>query len=140
MRLGPGAELQLGLPLAIPKRELPTLDQRLRGTEFIGLTVRRIANPPEATGMTFWSINPYIGCEFGCAYCYARDTHRWTSERNDRSSPGLDPRAAFERQIFVKQNAADVLRRTLSPSQVGNRAILIGTATDPYQPASGSSG
>ena len=135
MRLGPGAELQLGLPLAIPKRELPTLDQRLRGTEFIGLTVRRIANPPEATGMTFWSINPYIGCEFGCAYCYARDTHRWTSERNDRSSPGLDPRAAFERQIFVKQNAADVLRRTLSPSQVGNRAILIGTATDPYQPA-----
>ena len=135
MRLGPGAELQLGLPLAIPKRELPTLDQRLRGTEFIGLTVRRIANPPEATGMTFWSINPYIGCEFGCAYCYARDTHRWTSERNDRSSPELDPRAAFERQIFVKQNAADVLRRTLSPSQVGNRAILIGTATDPYQPA-----
>ncbi len=135
MRLSPEAQTQLGLPLTIPKRELPTLDQKQRGAEFIGLTVRRIANPPEATGMTFWSINPYIGCEFGCAYCYARDTHRWTSERHDRSLPGSDPRAAFEQRIFVKQNAADVLRRTLDPSKVGNRAILIGTATDPYQPA-----
>ncbi len=135
VRLSPVAETQLGLPLSQPPRALPTLDQRLRGAEFIGLKVRRIANPPEATGMTFWSINPYIGCEFGCAYCYARDTHRWTSERNDRATPGVDPRAAFERQIFIKQNAADVLRRTLDPSKVGNRAILIGTATDPYQPA-----
>lgn len=135
MRLSPDAEAQLGLPLTIPKRQLPTLDQKQRGTEFIGLTVRRIANSPEATGMTFWSINPYIGCEFGCAYCYARDTHRWTSERTDRSVADTDPHAAFERQIFVKQNAADVLRQTLDPSKVGNRAILIGTATDPYQPA-----
>ena len=135
MRLSPRVEAQLGLPLDIPRPVLPTLDQRLRGTDFIGLTVRRIANPPEATGMTFWSINPYIGCEFGCAYCYARNTHRWTSERNNRSAPHIDPHAAFEQQIFVKQNAANVLRRTLDPSKVGNRAILIGTATDPYQPA-----
>lgn len=135
MRLSQSAEAQLGLPLALAPRAPPTLDQRLRGTEFIGLTVRRIANPPEATGMTFWSMNPYIGCEFGCAYCYARDTHRWTSERNDRANQSVDPRTAFERQIFIKQNAADVLRQTLDPSKVGNRTILIGTATDPYQPA-----
>jgi hypothetical protein len=31
--------------------------------------------------MGFWSINPYVGCEFGCSYCYARDTHRWLVER-----------------------------------------------------------
>ena len=135
VRMSSNAETQLGLPLTVPKRELPTLDQKRRGAEFIGLTIRRVANPPEATGMTFWSINPYIGCEFGCAYCYARDTHRWTSERHPGSQPDGDPRAAFERRIFVKQNAADVLRRTLDPSKVGNRAILIGTATDPYQPA-----
>jgi len=135
MRLTARAKAQLGLPLIVPKPQLPTLDQRIRGTEFIGLTVRRVANPPEATGMTFWSINPYVGCEFGCAYCYARDTHRWTSERNGKSVPGIDPRVAFERQIFVKQNAADVLRRTLDPAKVGNRVVLIGTATDPYQPA-----
>ena len=43
--------------------------------------VRAIFNPPAATGMGFWSINPYVGCAFACAYCYARDTHRWTLER-----------------------------------------------------------
>lgn len=29
---------------------------------------RRIFNPPAATGMGFWSINPYVGFAFGCAY------------------------------------------------------------------------
>src|SRR6185503_20281859 len=27
--------------------------------------VRMIFNPPSATGMGFWSINPYVGCAFG---------------------------------------------------------------------------
>lgn len=85
--------------------------------------------------MGFWSLNPYIGCEFGCGYCYARDTHRWTAERHSLSNPLEDPRQQFERVIFVKENAASVLRRTLEPAKVGNRLLLIGTATDPYQPA-----
>jgi DNA repair photolyase len=84
--------------------------------------------------MPFWSINPYVGCEFGCSYCYARDTHRWTTERNGLPG-GSDPRTEFERRIFVKQNLEQVLHRTLDPAKIGTAGITIGTATDPYQPA-----
>ncbi|MBM4185829.1 MAG: radical SAM protein [Gemmatimonadetes bacterium] len=134
VRLAKPAPAQLGLMLDGTRR-LPVLDRRDRGTEFIQLSVSQIANPPESTGMAFWSINPYIGCEFGCSYCYARDTHRWTVERNGLAGGSVEPRFDFERRIFVKHDAATVLRKTLEPSRVGNRLVLIGTATDPYQPA-----
>jgi DNA repair photolyase len=84
--------------------------------------------------MPFWSLNPYVGCEFGCSYCYARDTHRWVTERNEgRSDPS--PADAFERRILVKTEVAEVVARTLDPKRVGSTALAIGTATDPYQPA-----
>jgi len=126
-------------------RGLPVLDTRERGTEFRELVVRSALNSAAATHMGFWSINPYIGCEFGCSYCYARDTHRYTVERHTAngdlnpetdttllSKPAVD---AFERHILVKSNVADILMRTLAPARVGDAAIVIGTATDPYQPA-----
>jgi DNA repair photolyase len=133
MRVIGRGQLGLALPAAAPS--LPVLDQRARGTTFIELAVKQVVNSPEVTKMSFWSLNPYIGCEFGCCYCYARDTHRWTAERNLTAPAGSEPRAEFERQIFVKENAAAVLQRTLEPAKVGNRTIVIGTATDPYQPA-----
>ena len=71
-----------------------------------------------------WAINPYRGCEFACKYCYARYTHEFM-EMTD-----LD----FERKIFVKQHAADLLRHELKKVKKGEE-IAIGTATDPYQPA-----
>lgn len=91
--------------------------------------------------MGFWSINPYVGCAFGCAYCYARDTHRWQLERAGgeglRVAESMPPWLAFERRILVKQNAAakvrEALRSTRSP-KAGDK-LVIGTATDPYQPA-----
>ena len=137
MRMGP---LRLAdrpqLPLGLGQSPgLAVLDQRARGTSFIELSVRQVANSPEVTRMSFWSLNPYIGCEFGCSYCYARDTHRWTAERHGTNEPGTDPRDQFERQIFVKENAAAVLQRTLNPAKLGQQMLLIGTATDPYQPA-----
>ena len=120
------------------------LDRRERGTRFIAIEPRSIVNTSSATKMVFASVNPYIGCEFGCAYCYARDTHRWTVQR---AASGADPAGvaheaetmppaeAFERRILVKQNAAALLARTLNPARLAGDPLVIGTATDPYQPA-----
>lgn len=72
-----------------------------------------------------WTINPYRGCEFGCRYCYARYTHEFMEMQN-----GID----FEQKIYVKQQAAELLRHDLRNVKVGE-SIALGTATDPYQPA-----
>lgn len=72
------------------------------------------------------SINPYRGCEHGCAYCYARPTHTYLGH-----SAGID----FERDIYVKTNASDILRRELSSKRYRAKPIAIGTNTDPYQMA-----
>jgi DNA repair photolyase len=72
-----------------------------------------------------WAINPYRGCEFACKYCYARYTHEFMELRD-----GVD----FERKIFVKQQAAALLRSELKKVK-RDEGIAIGTATDPYQPA-----
>lgn len=72
-----------------------------------------------------WTINPYRGCEFACKYCYARFTHEFMELREP---------ADFERKIFVKQQAAELLRRDLRRVKLGE-VIALGTATDPYQPA-----
>jgi DNA repair photolyase len=118
---------------------------------YVGRKAKSILNGPETTGMGFWSINPYVGCAFGCAYCYARYAHRYVVERAT-SGPASDeaqaaeletlpPWLAFERRVFVKENAAEVLRKTLRHGSERHLALLegetivIGTATDPYQPA-----
>ncbi len=107
------------------------LGERRRGTQFVRLPIRSVLNSPATTGMDFWSVNPYVGCEFGCSYCYARFAHQYVVERAAETWTPED----FERRIFVKAGAAEVLALTLKPARVGGRAIVIGTATDPYQPA-----
>ncbi len=72
------------------------------------------------------SVNPYRGCEHGCSYCFARPTHSYLGH-----SAGLD----FERDIYVKRNAAELLREELSNPRYKAKPIGIGTNTDPYQPA-----
>jgi DNA repair photolyase len=113
---------------AAPLTRLGTADSR--GTTFESVASRSVLNSPAATHMPFWSVNPYIGCEFGCTYCYARDTHRWTMERM-AGTGGED----FEKRILVKTNAPTIFRRTLIPARIDGKPIVIGTATDPYQPA-----
>ncbi|MFZ5625511.1 MAG: SPL family radical SAM protein [Gemmatimonadota bacterium] len=132
-----GVQLALGMEWAAGDH-MPwaVLDQRLRGTEFLRVPVRTVLNGPESTGMGFWSLNPYIGCEFGCAYCYARDTHRWTMEKARGSAPDCaSAYDEFERRILVKADAPEVLARTLDPARLAGHTLVIGTATDPYQPA-----
>jgi DNA repair photolyase len=71
------------------------------------------------------SINPYRGCEHGCIYCFARPTHAYHD-----LSPGLD----FETKLFVKPNAAALLRAELAKPGYQVRSMALGTNTDPYQP------
>jgi DNA repair photolyase len=93
--------------------------------EYFTLPVRSLLNRCTAARMPFaWTINPYRGCEFACKYCYARYTHEFMELRS-----GLD----FERKIYVKQHAAELLRQELRRVRPGEE-IAIGTATDPYQP------
>src|SRR5437763_17038006 len=94
-------QLQL-LPSASPTVRLSVLDERLRGTKFVSLTPKSILNSPQQTGVDFWSLNPYVGCEFGCTYCYARYAHRYVVERAHDAGrlSGVEFRD-FERHIFV---------------------------------------
>src|SRR5712691_173215 len=99
----------------------------LRDVEFVDMPVKQILNRCTSPRMPFrWTINPYRGCEFGCVYCYARYTHEFLELRDPMD---------FERRIFVKRMAGEVLQRTLSRTPIGADQIAIGTATDPYQPA-----
>src|SRR5215469_13150996 len=98
-----------------------------RGVDFIEMPVHRILNRCTSERMPFrWTINPYRGCEFGCVYCYARYTHEFLELRDPMD---------FERRVFIKRMAGDVLQRTLSRTPIGADQIALGTATDPYQPA-----
>jgi DNA repair photolyase len=131
-------------------RPLPMVGEQ-KDIRYFGSIARSVLSTPEATGMGFWAINPYVGCAFGCAYCYARYAHRYVLDRSATANPEHDdlqiardtmpPWLAFERRIFVKQNAADVLRQSLrhgSERHLGllrGETIVIGTATDPFQPA-----
>ena len=127
----------------------PPLLGEQKDIRYFGTDPRSLLNSPAATGMSFWSINPYVGCAFGCAYCYARYAHRYVAERlttSDQSARDalgelgeLPPWLAFERRIFVKREAGAILRRELRrPARfhaLQRETVVVGTATDPYQPA-----
>src|ERR1700709_496628 len=81
------------------------------------------SNSPDLSHM--YSINPYQGCEHGCLYCYARNTHEYFG-----FSAGLD----FERKIIVKRNAAELLEQYFNNYCYCASAILISGNTDCYQP------
>ncbi len=71
------------------------------------------------------SLNPYRGCEHGCIYCYARPTHEYLG-----LSAGLD----FETRVFVKMDAAALLRAELMRPSWKPTAMALSGVTDAYQP------
>jgi DNA repair photolyase len=71
------------------------------------------------------SVNPYRGCEHGCIYCFARPTHEYFG-----LSAGLD----FETKIFVKTDAAALLRAEFMKKSWTPQVIAMSGVTDPYQP------
>jgi DNA repair photolyase len=72
-------------------------------------------------------MNPYRGCEHGCAYCYARPTHETLG-----MNAGLD----FETKVLVKYDAPALLRKELNTKKGWTaEPIMISGVTDCYQPA-----
>lgn len=71
------------------------------------------------------SLNPYRGCEHGCAYCYARPTHEYLG-----FSSGYD----FESKIMVKEEAPDLLRAEFARPNYQPVCLACSGVTDPYQP------
>lgn len=71
------------------------------------------------------SLNPYRGCEHGCAYCFARPTHEFLG-----MSAGLD----FETKIVVKEKAPALLREELSRRKWVPQTLSMSAIADAYQP------
>lgn len=84
--------------------------------------VNKVTSPD--VGMEF-SLNPYQGCEHGCVYCYARNSHEYWGY-----SSGLD----FERKILVKRNAVELLEKKLCSKKWEAKPIILSGNTDCYQP------
>jgi DNA repair photolyase len=106
--------------------ESPRVRERAE-VAYFALSARTALNREPTGRLPFaWTINPYRGCEFGCKYCYARYTHEFMEMRN-----GVD----FERKIFAKEGAPEILRAELRHARDRGLPIALGTATDPYQPA-----
>jgi DNA repair photolyase len=72
------------------------------------------------------SINPYRGCEHGCAYCYARPSHEYL---------GFNPALDFESKITVKHEAAELLRAEMMKKTWKPDVLSLSGNTDCYQPA-----
>ena len=100
---------------------------RVAKTVISEITARSIISRNNSPDIPFeQSINPYLGCEHGCTYCYARPTHAYL---------GLSAGVDFETRIFAKANAAALLRAELGKRGYVPSVIALGANTDPYQPA-----
>jgi DNA repair photolyase len=66
-------------------------------------------------------VNPYIGCQHACSYCYARFMKRFTGHR--------EPWGEF---VDVKVNAPDLLRQEIMRKKKGS--VWVSGVCDPYQP------
>lgn len=96
-------------------------------TKYLEIFPKTIVNKVDSpdVGMMY-SMNPYQGCEHGCIYCYARNTHEYWGY-----SPGLD----FERRILVKKKAPELLEALLKKKTWKAHPIVLSGNTDCYQPA-----
>ncbi len=107
--------------------EVAAVEPRLADVAYEQVECKSALNPVKNM-MFSWSLNPYTGCEHRCAFCYVRAFER----RADRPS---DDR--YGRTIRVKVNVASVLRSELARKSWKKETVVVGAATDPYQPAEG---
>jgi len=101
-------------------------DYKIR-TQYIETLAKSIVNEVKSPDVPMgYSLNPYQGCEHGCVYCYARNSHTYWGY-----SAGLD----FETKIVVKTNAPALLRKRLTAKNWTAAQIMVSGNTDCYQPA-----
>lgn len=112
--------------------DLPTEEERLKAltenprTKYIEVFPKAIVNKVDSPDLGFgFSMNPYQGCEHGCIYCYARNSHEYW---------GYSAGTEFEQNILVKKNAPDILRQTLLKKSWKGELITLAGNTDIYQP------
>src|SRR5437773_4473439 len=113
-------------PLHVELEPDPDSDAPPAPTVFYRDASRTILAENDSPDIGFrFSLNPYRGCEHGCAYCYARPTHEYLG-----FSAGLD----FERRIMVKEDAPALLRRELAAPRWEAQEVSLSGNTDCYQP------
>jgi DNA repair photolyase len=109
-----------------PESDLDPAEDSSPSTEFIPDKSQTALTHNDSPDVGFtWSLNPYRGCEHGCAYCYARPTHEYL---------GLNAGLDFESKIVVKHDAPELLRRELSKPSWKPTTINLSGVTDCYQP------
>src|SRR5712691_3073158 len=103
------------------------LEARRTDIHYDEIECKSALNPVKGMGFN-WSLNRYVGCEHRCSFCYVRAYElRADRPHDDR----------YGRTIRVKTNVAQVLRCELARRSWKKETVVIGAATDPYQPAEG---
>ena len=96
-------------------------------TEYLETHPKTLINKVESPDVRMeYSMNPYQGCEHGCVYCYARNTHPYWGY-----SAGID----FESKILIKKEAPQILAKKLASPKWIAAPIMLSGNTDCYQPA-----
>ncbi len=109
-----------------PDSDIDPAEMLDRKTQYLRDLSVRVVTRNDSPDIPFRvSLNPYRGCEHGCAYCYARPTHEYLG-----FSAGLD----FESRILVKERAPELLRNELESPAWEPQWIALSGVTDPYQP------
>jgi DNA repair photolyase len=98
-----------------------------RRVEYLTDSSKSIISQNNSPDIPFrYSINPYRGCQHGCSYCYARNSHEYLG-----FNAGLD----FETKIVVKHDAPELFRDFLSNEKWEPDLVVFSGVTDCYQPA-----
>lgn len=129
---GRGAQIQVKNRFLIQEyvqEHLEGIDEFDEGappSKYVPIFPKTIVNKVESpdVGMDF-SLNPYQGCEHGCVYCYARNSHEYWGY-----NAGLD----FERVVLYKENAPALLEKYFQKPNYQPATIVLSGNTDCYQP------
>ncbi len=123
---GRGAQINPANKFHLHHDDMPPEREDVIRTQYIEVFPKTILNKVDSPdiGMAY-SLNPYQGCEHGCVYCYARNTHNYWGY-----SAGID----FEQKILVKKNSAKLLEKKIRHKNWEPIPIMLSGNTDCYQP------